>query len=103
VGRGAGRVLRCPTVFEDVVKTILTTNTLWGGTIRMAASLVELYGEAAPDGPASGGSPNRAFPTPEQLAALDAERLRQEARLGYRAPYPRTGAGWFPGGSTWRR
>jgi 3-methyladenine DNA glycosylase/8-oxoguanine DNA glycosylase len=87
VARGAGRVLRCPTVFEDVVKTILTTNTLWGGTIRMAANLVELYGEASPDDPEPGGSPSRAFPTPEQLAALDAERLRQEARLGYRAPY----------------
>lgn len=86
VARGAGRVLRCPTVFEDVVKTILTTNTQWGGTIRMAASLVDLYGEAAPETGVDGVS-KRAFPAPERLAALEADALRQEARLGYRAPY----------------
>ena len=86
VARGMGRVLRCPTVFEDVVKTILTTNTQWGGTIRMAASLVDLYGEALPGGVAGDGS-NHAFPAPERLAALDADTLRREARLGYRAPY----------------
>src|SRR3989441_1709222 len=28
---GAGRMVRSPTVFEDVVKTICTTNTSWGG------------------------------------------------------------------------
>ena len=28
---GAGRMLRSPTVFEDVVKTICTTNCAWGG------------------------------------------------------------------------
>src|SRR5438128_1725198 len=28
---GAGRMLRSPTVFEDVVKTICTTNTAWSG------------------------------------------------------------------------
>src|SRR4051812_27627805 len=35
---GAGRMLRGPTVFEDVVKTICTTNTAWGGTVRMVTS-----------------------------------------------------------------
>jgi len=38
--RAQGRVLRSPTLFEDVVKTILTTNTSWAGTIRMVESLV---------------------------------------------------------------
>ena len=30
-----GRVLRSPTLFEDVIKTILTTNTLWAATRNM--------------------------------------------------------------------
>jgi hypothetical protein len=32
---GAAGVLRSPTFFEDVLKTILTTNTLWEATKRM--------------------------------------------------------------------
>ena len=35
VTAGAGRLLRSQTVYEDVVKTICTTNTAWGGTVRM--------------------------------------------------------------------
>ena len=34
-GKAQGRLLRSPTLFEDTVKTILTTNTSWAGTIRM--------------------------------------------------------------------
>src|SRR5512139_403956 len=40
-----GRVLRSPTVFEDVIKTILTTNTLWGATINMTRKLVNEFFE----------------------------------------------------------
>ena len=32
VAKGAGRMLRSPTVFEEVVKTICTTNCAWSGT-----------------------------------------------------------------------
>lgn len=77
-----GRILRCPTVFEDVVKTILTTNTAWSGTIRMVRGLVEKYGAALP-----GDSSRRAFPGASRLAAADVESLRRECKLGYRAPY----------------
>lgn len=77
-----GRVLRSPTLFEDVLKTIATTNTTWGGTIRMIDGLTRLYGEPLPADPA-----RRAFPTPERLAAVDADSLRAEVKLGYRAPY----------------
>jgi 3-methyladenine DNA glycosylase/8-oxoguanine DNA glycosylase len=80
--RSQGRLLRGPTLFEDVVKTILTTNTAWSGTIRMVQALVDLYGDPLP-----GASARRAFPTPAQLAASDVETLRSAARLGYRAPY----------------
>ena len=39
-GRALGRVLRSPTLFEDVIKTILTTNTLWTATRNMTRKLV---------------------------------------------------------------
>jgi 3-methyladenine DNA glycosylase/8-oxoguanine DNA glycosylase len=77
-----GRLLRSATLFEDTVKTILTTNTAWSGTIRMNAALVERYGDPLPDAPAL-----RAFPTPQRLAAVEPDELRNQARLGYRAPY----------------
>jgi len=77
-----GRILRCPTLFEDILKTITTTNTTWGGTKRMVRALVETYGAALPS-----DLSRRAFPTPQRLAAADAEALRRECKLGYRAPY----------------
>ena len=80
--KAQGRVLRCPSLFEDVVKTILTTNTLWGATRRMTANLVTQFGEPLP-----GSASRRAFPTPERLARTTEARLRRETRLGYRAPY----------------
>lgn len=84
IERGQGRVLRSATLFEDAVKTILTTNTTWSGTIRMVENLVAGLGAPLPDDPA-----RRAFPTPEALAAVDVETLRGQVRLGYRAPYVR--------------
>lgn len=82
IGKAQGRVLRSPTLFEDTVKTILTTNTSWSGTIRMVNSLVSQYGSALPS-----DDSRQAFPTPDQLAQTDEETLRAEVRLGYRAPY----------------
>ena len=77
-----GRILRCATIFEDVVKTILTTNTTWGGTKRMVRGLVENYGAALASDPEQ-----KAFPTANRLAEANVEALRQECKLGYRAPY----------------
>jgi len=77
-----GRILRSPTLFEDTVKTILTTNTSWGGTIRMVEALVSRFGPPLPADPT-----RHAFPAPDQLAATDVDTLRAETRLGYRAPY----------------
>jgi hypothetical protein len=51
VTRGLGRLLRSPTVFEDVVKTICTTNIQWSGTKRMIQGLVQEFGEPLPDDP----------------------------------------------------
>jgi len=78
--RGFGRLLCAPTLFEDAVKIILTTNTTWSQTVRMATLLVERLGTSAPSG-------NKAFPTPAQVAESSESALREECRLGYRAPY----------------
>ena len=77
VTSGAGRMLRSPTVFEDVVKTICTTNCAWSATERMVGGLVEHLG---------GG----AFPTPEAMAAADEDVYRDLVRSGYRGAYLRS-------------
>jgi len=79
--RALGRMLRSPTVFEDLVKTLLTTNTTWAGSIRMAEALVSRLGDPLPTDPS-----RTAFPTPEQVAEATEEELRQMG-LGYRAPF----------------
>jgi 3-methyladenine DNA glycosylase/8-oxoguanine DNA glycosylase len=79
---GLGRLLRSPTVFEDVVRTILTTNVQWGGTKRMVSEVVNQFGDAYPANPEL-----HAFPLPEAIAGVPAEEFSQRVRLGYRAPY----------------
>ncbi len=86
VTRGAGRLLRSPTVFEDVVKTICTTNCAWSATERMVSAIVEHLGEPAPGAPRTGPS-GRAFPTPERMAEAGEAFYRDVARAGYRAPH----------------
>lgn len=61
---GAGRIVRSPTVFEDVVKTLCTTNCSWGATQRMVGALLEHLGRRAP-GSCPAGAAGRAFPTPD--------------------------------------
>jgi 3-methyladenine DNA glycosylase/8-oxoguanine DNA glycosylase len=78
--QGAGRMLRAPTVFEDVVKTICTTNTSWSGTRKMTHALVDNLGVEAPGG-------GRTFPTPEAMAEVDERFYREVVRSGYRGPY----------------
>jgi len=80
---GAGRMVRGPTVFEDVVKTICTTNCTWSATVRMVSALVAQLGVEAPDG-------RRAFPTPAAMAAASESFYRDVARTGYRGAYLRS-------------
>jgi len=86
---GAGRMVRSPTVFEDVVKTICTTNTSWGGTTRMVNALVEHLGVKAPGAPASGPF-GRAFPTPQAMAGAPPTFYKKVVGAGYRAAYLKT-------------
>jgi 3-methyladenine DNA glycosylase/8-oxoguanine DNA glycosylase len=89
--RGAGRMLRSPTVFEDVVKTICTTNCTWSATERMVTALVDNLGAA--------GEEARAFPTPAAMAAADDDFYREVVRAGYRGPYLRAIAAQVADGS----
>ena len=79
---GAGRMLRSPTVFEDVVKTICTTNCTWAATVRMVTALVEELGVAAETG-------RRTFPTPAAMAEAGEEFYAGVAKAGYRGAYLR--------------
>ena len=72
--RGAGRILRAPTLFEDAVKVLATTNCTWGLTKVMVANLIAAFGR--------GG----AFPPPSFVAGLR-ERELVALKVGYRAPY----------------
>lgn len=73
--RGAGRILRAPTLFEDAVKVLATTNCTWAATKGMVRNLIAMFD--------TGG----AFPDAEFLAGLPEKRLRDDARFGYRAAY----------------
>lgn len=76
----AGRLLRSPTVFEDLVKTLCTTNCSWGLTKNMVTNLVTKLGEPSKVG-------LRAFPTAAAMAAVPVSFYRDEVKAGYRAPY----------------
>lgn len=75
--RGAGRLLRSPTVFEDLIKLLLTTNCTWSLTETMVRNLVQAAGPPTPGGAC-------AFPS-----AVECDRgerfFRDEVRVGYRA------------------
>ena len=88
---GAGRMIRSPTVFEDVVKTICTTNCAWSATVRMVGALVSELGVEAPGG-------RRAFPTPEAMAKASEAFYKNTVRAGYRGPYLRSLASDVAGG-----
>jgi N-glycosylase/DNA lyase len=72
--RGAGRILRAPTLFEDAVKVLATTNCTWGLTKVMVRNLIERFGR--------GG----AFPPAAFVAGLRAKEL-EKLKFGYRAAY----------------
>ena len=74
--RRRGRLLRSPTLWEDAVKVIATTNTTWAQTISMTARLVREF-----------GTEGRTYPTPAQIAVVPLDDFAAKARMGYRAAY----------------
>jgi len=77
---GAGRMLRSPTVFEDAVKMICTTNCTWALTTLMAENLVRRFGTVGDTG-------YRTFPHPEAIARSTEAVLRTQCKTGYRSPF----------------
>ncbi|UCG76390.1 MAG: DNA-3-methyladenine glycosylase 2 family protein [Gemmatimonadota bacterium] len=75
---GAGRFLRCPSVWEELVKAICGTNVKWSQAVRMISFVGEL-GEAV--------GRYHAWPAPERILEAGEAELRERCRLGYRAPY----------------
>jgi N-glycosylase/DNA lyase len=115
LARGAGRLLRSPTVWEDAVKTLCTTNCSWSLTRAMVNRLCQAAGEgcaaggsaAAPGGSAAAAGSSaadagssaeastgstaalggeRTFPTAAALAERPERFFRDVIRAGYRAP-----------------
>lgn len=77
---GSGRLLRSPTVFEDTVKMMCTTNCSWALTEIMTNNLVKKLGVPGPGGLC-------AFPDPAALARKSEGFMRKDIRSGYRSPY----------------
>ena len=77
---GAGRLLRSPTVFEDLVKMICTTNCSWALTEKMVHGLVNELGDHSDDG-------RKSFPSAEAMAQESVKFFKDRIRAGYRAPY----------------
>ena len=75
---GDGRLLRSPTLWEDLVKVLATTNISWSGTRAMTDRLVGALGEPAP-------LRRTAFPGPEAVARIAADELAARSGFGYRA------------------
>ena len=73
----AGRLLRSPTVFEDLIRMICTTNCTWALTKVMVTALVTRLGETAPGG-------LRTFPSPASMARRPEAFYRDVVRAGYR-------------------
>lgn len=67
---GRGRLMRSPTLFEDIIKTVTSCNVAWPSTIRMNQRLCEIV--------------HPAFPSPRRLARVRPATLRARCSVGYR-------------------
>ncbi len=80
VEAGSGAMARGATVFEDVIRTILTTNCAWSSTVQMCDRLTALGGEEV-----TGSNGMKAFPSPAAVVEIGEATLKEEVRVGYRA------------------
>ncbi len=79
----AGRMLRCTSLWEDMVKMLCTTNCTWRLTQIMTENLVQELGKKTE----INGVEFRAFPKVDTVASKDETYLRNKIKMGYRAPY----------------
>ena len=71
--------MRTPTLFEDVIKMICTTNITWSQTEQMSQRICEALGS-----PLLADPSRKAFPSPAQVAAASDQIFAEQVRLGYR-------------------
>jgi 3-methyladenine DNA glycosylase/8-oxoguanine DNA glycosylase len=69
---GRGRLMRSPSFFEDLIKTVTSCNVTWPSTVTMNRRLCEVVGRAG------------AFPSARKLARTRPATLRARCRVGYR-------------------
>jgi len=81
----AGRLLRSADLWEDMVKMLCTTNCTWRLTQIMTENMVQKLGRPVPV--KSNPPLKNAFPDARSLASVDEPFLRNEIKMGYRAPY----------------
>jgi N-glycosylase/DNA lyase len=74
LARGGGRMLRAPSLFEDAVKMLFTTNCSWAATRGMVVRLIDLAGDGS-----------GTFPGPAAVARIAPAKLKSRVRCGYRA------------------
>ncbi|MDE2820695.1 MAG: 3-methyladenine DNA glycosylase [Chloroflexota bacterium] len=87
-----GRILVGGSLWEDLAKVLLTTNTTWAQTVQTCARLCQL-GAPHPSLPG-----RHAFPGAGQIAALDFDVFAEALRAGYRNAYLYELAGRIAGG-----
>lgn len=77
---GRGRLMRSPSLFEDVIKTVTSCNVQWPSTVVMNRRLCEVLGPRA----VRAGPVTHAFPSAAALARARPSTLRARCRCGYR-------------------
>jgi 3-methyladenine DNA glycosylase/8-oxoguanine DNA glycosylase len=74
IDQNVGRLLSSPTVWEDLVKTLMTTNISWEQTQSICEKLCEI-------------DPAGTFPTPQQVAVIEEDELQEMLGAGYRTAH----------------
>jgi N-glycosylase/DNA lyase len=89
--RGAGRLMRSPSLFEDLLKLLFTTNCARSNTTFWVERTTATLGRKGPSGA-------RAFPSARACAEQDEPFWREQIRVGYRASHCRVLAERFASG-----
>jgi 3-methyladenine DNA glycosylase/8-oxoguanine DNA glycosylase len=87
VKKGAGRLLRAATLWEDAAKTLFTTNCSWHLTRQMCSAACS-SSFITTDVP--GQFP---FPAAKKIARISEAKLKEKMRVGYRAGFIKKLAG----------
>jgi len=79
---GGGRFLTGISLFEDVVKTLLTTNTTWNQTVKMSENFISQFNKIKYKTPIICG-----FPTYCEFRKIKPNKVIKGLRFGYRNEY----------------